>query len=76
MILREHFIHHDRMKPYCKSPMLMLGNQENHLRYDFGVPYVTLDPDGGDYVYDLNKLQTPSTLYNTVYNLSSSLSVS
>lgn len=71
MILAEHVPHHDRMKKYCRAPMLMLGNQENNIRYSFGVDYRTLDPDGGDLSFDLNE-SIPSEWVGkcaTVYNL-------
>jgi hypothetical protein len=49
MILPEDRASHDRMRVYCKAPMLMFGNQENRAGYDFGVKYKTLDLDGGDF---------------------------
>ncbi len=71
MIVKEHFKHYDRLRKYCQSPMLMLGNQANQSAYDFGVSYKTLDPDGGTISWDLNKLIPPEWLakYGTVFNL-------
>ena len=71
MILAEHYKHHDRMKKYCAAPMLMLGNQENKGGYSFGIPYLTLDPDGGDFKIDLNyPVKGPAAgPWATVYNL-------
>lgn len=71
MILAEHYRHHDRMKKYCITPMLILGNQENKGGYSFGIPYLTLDPDGGDFNADLNYPVTDPAAgpWATVYNL-------
>jgi hypothetical protein len=54
MINEQDYKHHDRMRRYCVSPMLMLGNQDNPGVYSFGINYMTLDPDGGDFQFDLN----------------------
>ena len=71
MIIKEHIASYNRMKPYCREPMLMLGNQENRCGYDFGVKYTTLDPDEGDISWDLNIEIPPewAGFYGTVYNL-------
>lgn len=71
MILNSHRASYDRLRPYLQEPMLMLGNQENVCKYEFGISYTTLDPDGGDYSWDLNQ-EIPKEWEekcSTVYNL-------
>lgn len=55
MILREHLPSHRRLMALAPAgEMLMLGNQQKLAGFDFGRPYLTLDPDGGDIRLDLS----------------------
>ena len=62
MIVEAHRQFYDRLRPYYKGNMLMIGNQETDmgdLTAFFGVDsYTTLDPDGGDYPRDLTADQS------------------
>lgn len=70
MILPEHAQHFDRLRPYMKPAMLMLGNQENKAGYQFPCDYLTLDPDGGQLQYDLNEpIENMGGQFETVFNL-------
>ncbi len=53
MITPEHIPSFNRLAPYMKADMLMLGRQTNTARYVFPCEYKTLDPDGGDFEMDL-----------------------
>ncbi len=78
MILFEHKEHHERLRDLgiFNPSMLMLGNQEDGLDLGkelFGnaYPYKTLDPDGGNFKFDLtsNEVITLFNTFSTVYNL-------
>jgi hypothetical protein len=53
MITPEHIPSFNRLAPYMKADMLMLGRQTNTARYAFPCEYKTLDLDGGDFELDL-----------------------
>lgn len=57
MVIDRHRTFYEKLRPYYKGDMLMIGNQEStvgDLKTFFGVnSYQTLDPDGGDYTHDL-----------------------
>lgn len=70
MIVKDHVASYERLRRYCLSPMLMLGRQSNTCGFDFGTPYRTLDPDGGDYPIDITAIgpDLPKT-FGTVFDL-------
>ncbi len=53
MITTEHLASFQRLAPYCKPDMLMLGRQTNTSSFRFPCDYKTLDLDGGDFQLDL-----------------------
>jgi len=74
MIIAKDLLHYNRIKPYCKGSMLMLGHQLSEL----GDPkelfecteYSTLDPDCGNYKLDLNSdLGFLDHKFDIVFNL-------
>jgi hypothetical protein len=69
MILHEHLPHLERLRPYYKSPMLLLGDQEFRTPFDFGCNFKTFDIAGNpDIKADLTKW-IPFMSWNTVFNL-------
>ena len=78
MILIEHKKHHERLRSFgvFNPSMLMLGNQEDRLNlgkelFENAWPYKTLDPDNGDFKFDLTSKEVIPffNTFSTVYNL-------
>lgn len=71
MILPEHIPHFERLRPYYKGTMLLLGDQEFAVPFKFGCETYTLDIQGNPTIkWDLTR---PDTLalgtYGSVFNL-------
>jgi hypothetical protein len=72
MITPEHIPSFNRLAPYMKADMLMLGRQTNTARYAFPCEYKTLDLDGGDFEIDLGLEGSCDKIaedFQTVFNL-------
>lgn len=74
MILREHIPSYERLAPFMKPDMLMLGRQINTSGWKFPCEFKTLDPDKGDYDVDLGEPKGACDLhldgkFQTVFNL-------
>ena len=70
MILPEHIHCFDKLRQFYLGPMLLLGDQQYVVPYDFGVTVKTLDIMGEpDILHDLTKNVFHLGLYTTVFNL-------
>jgi len=71
MILQEHLPHLERLRPYYKSPMLLLGDQVFKTKFDFGCEYKTLDIAGNpDIKADLTQeIPFMSSTWRSIFNL-------
>ena len=58
MLIEKDIFNYQKIKPYCKGSMLMLGHQLSEIgdpkEFFECCEYKTLDPDGGHYQLDLN----------------------
>jgi hypothetical protein len=55
MIINDHLASYQRLLPYLKPDLLMLGRQTNTSVFQFPCDYKTLDLDGGDFEIDLGE---------------------
>lgn len=74
MLINAHQTYYQKLKPYCKGKLLMLGNHGSEIGPGQAVfeceEYRTLDLDGGDYNVDLTKNTEKLDLqWDTVFNL-------
>jgi 2-polyprenyl-3-methyl-5-hydroxy-6-metoxy-1,4-benzoquinol methylase len=74
MLIKKHLEYYKKLKPYCTGKMLMLGNQYSKVGNAKDLfqckEYKTLDPDGGDFLYDIQSdLSSMDEQWDTVFNL-------